>query len=167
MTVTLSDGRTRCRIRPIRASDRELKHAFVAGLSARTRYNRFLGAVRELTPEALEHLVHVDYRSHMALVALTGDGPAERIIGVARYAAAPGSDSCELSVVVADASQRRGLATLLARQLLEYARLSGFTRVTAYTFADNAPMIRLAQRLGMRPVASASPSIVEMALEFS
>jgi RimJ/RimL family protein N-acetyltransferase len=48
---------------------------------------------------------------------------------------------------------------------LEYARLSGFARVSACTFADNVPMIRLAQRLGMRPAASQPcASSVEMEL---
>lgn len=163
-TLTLAGGRS-CRVRPIRGSDRDLKREFLAGLSARARYNRFLGAVRELSPEALDRLVRVDYRSQMALVALAGEGGGERIVGVARYAAAPGSLSCELSVAVTDAWQRRGLATVLARRLLEYARLSGFTRVTVSTFADNVPMIRLAQRLGMRPAAGQpSPSIIEMEL---
>jgi acetyltransferase len=166
MSVTLAGGRT-CRIRPIRASDRELKRDFLADLSARARYNRFLGAVRELSPEALERLVRVDYRSQMALVALTGEGSAERIVGVARYAAATGSCSCELSIVVADGWQRRGLAAILSSRLLEYARLSGLARVTVCTLADNVPMIRLAQRLGMRPAASQpSPSIIEMELAF-
>jgi acetyltransferase len=163
-TVTLAGGRS-FRVRPIRPSDRDRKREFLAGLSARARYNRFLGAVRELSPEALERLVRVDYRSQMALVALAGEGGAESIVGVARYAAAAASSSCELSVVVADAWQRRGLATTLARWLLEYARRSGYTRVTASTFADNVPMIRLAQRLGMRPAAGqSSPSIIEMEL---
>lgn len=152
-------------IRPIRASDRDLKREFLSGLSARARYNRFLGAVRELSPEALERLVRVDYRSQMAFVALTREGGAGRIVGVARYAAAAGSRSCELSVVVTDGWQRRGLATILSRRLLEYARPSGFARVTICTFADNVPMIRLAQRLGMRPAAiQPSPSIIEMEL---
>jgi acetyltransferase len=164
VSVTLTGGRT-CRVRPIRASDRELKREFLAGLSARTRYKRFLGAVRELSPEALERLVRVDYHSHMAYVALAGAGGAERIVGVARYAAAPGSRSCEVSIAVSDGWQRRGLATILAGRLLEYARLHGFARVTVSTFADNAPMIRLAQRLGMRPAAGQpSPSILEMEL---
>jgi len=166
MTVTLAGGRT-CRIRPIRASDRDRKRDFLAGLSARARYNRFLGAVRELSPEALERLVRVDYRSQMALVALTGEGGAERIVGVARYAAATGSRSCELSVVVTDGWQRLGLAAILSRRLLEYARLRGLAHVTVCTFADNVPMIRLAQRLGMRPAASQrSPSLIEMGLAF-
>jgi acetyltransferase len=164
MTVALASGRA-CRIRPIRASDRDLKREFLSGLSARARYNRFLGAVRELSPEALDRLVRVDYRAQMALVALTGEGGAERIVGVARYAAATGSRSCELSVAVTDGWQRRGLATILSRRLLEYAQLSGLARVTVCTFAHNVPMIRLAQRLGMRPAASQpSPSLIEMEL---
>ncbi len=164
MTVTLAGGRA-CRIRPIRASDRDLKREFLAGLSARTRCRRFLGAVRELSPEALERLVRLDYRSQMAFIALTREGGAERIVGVARYAAAGGSRSCELSVVVTDGWQRRGLGAILSRRLLEYAPLRGLARVTICTFADNLPMIRLAQRLGMRPAASQpSPSIIEMEL---
>ena len=68
-------------------------------------------------------------------------------------------------MAVADTWQRRGLATMLVRQLLEYARLRGYVRVTVSTFADNVPMIRLAQRLGMRPAAGQpSPSIIEMEL---
>src|SRR5439155_1429625 len=94
-TLTLAGGRS-CRVRPIRGSDRDLKREFLAGLSARARYNRFLGAVRELSPEALDRLVRVDYRSQMALVALAGEGGAERIVGVARYATATESSQLKL-----------------------------------------------------------------------
>jgi acetyltransferase len=146
--VRAADG-TEYRIRPITPDDAERERAFIAGLSAESRYRRFMHALAEASPAFIEQLVHIDRHLHMALVAVSGDGPDERIVGVARYAADEGGIDCEFAVVVADQWQGRGLGTTLARLLFDYAASQGFRMIYGIVQADNVRMLELARFLGL------------------
>lgn len=142
-------------IRPIRADDAERERDFIRGLSAESRYNRFMYEVGEPSRELIEHFVHVDYRKHMALVAVTGDGTEERIVGVARYVVDGSGSACEFAVAVADAWQSRGIGTTLTRLLFDYARAQGMKRVYGSILANNERMVGLAHWLGLKTSRSA------------
>jgi acetyltransferase len=135
-------------IRPIRPDDAERERAFINGLSPQSRYQRFMHNLREPTDAFIESMVNVDYRRTMALVAVTGEGTAERIIGVARYAADT-DESCEFAVAVADDWQCRGVGTTLVPLLFEHAARAGFRTIYGTVLADNHRMIELAQWLGL------------------
>ena len=135
-------------IRPIRPDDAERERAFINGLSPQSRYQRFMHNLREPTDAFIESMVNVDYRRTMALVAVTGEGTAERIIGVARYAADT-DESCEFAVAVADDWQCRGVGTTLVPLLFEHAARAGFHTIYGTVLADNHRMIELAQWLGL------------------
>ena len=135
------------RVRPIRPDDRERDRAFIAGLSTQSRYSRMMGLVREPSAQLLDHLVRVDYRREMALVAVTGEGAEETIIAVARYGGNPAY--CEFAVAVADAWQGRGIGTHLSEFLFAYAKAHGVRRMYAILLADNKRMLKLADDLRM------------------
>jgi acetyltransferase len=84
----------------------------------------------------------------MALVAVTGDGDAERLIGVARYAA-DNERECEFAVAIADDWQCRGIGTTLTKLLFEYCARQGFRLIYGTVLADNQRMIELAEGLGL------------------
>ena len=136
------------RIRPLRADDAQRERDFIQALSPQSRYQRFMHTLREPSEALVEQLVHVDYRKTMALAAVTGDGDAERLIGVARYAADSDSE-CEFAVAIADDWQCRGIGTKLAAMLFDYAARAGFTTIYGTVLADNQRMIDLAQWLGL------------------
>jgi acetyltransferase len=138
------------RIRPIHEDDAERERAFITALSAGARYTRMMCAMREPAAALVEAMVEVDYAPSMAFVALVGAGAEERIIGIARYAG-DGSDSGEFAVAVLDEWQGRGVAGTLSKYLLVYARRHGVRSLHATMFSTNYAMIKLAQRLGMRP----------------
>jgi hypothetical protein len=75
------------RIRPIRIEDAERDRAFIIHLSEASRYKRLMGSVREPSQELIDRFVRIDYQHDMAFVAVVDQLGAERIIGVARYAA--------------------------------------------------------------------------------
>ena len=68
------------------------------------------------------------------------------IVGVARYAGWPGTDTAELAVVVADDWQRQGLATRMVSILAELAQSAGVQCFTATIQADNQPALSLLRR---------------------
>ena len=137
-------------MRPICAEDADREREFICGLTESSRYSRLMYAVREPSADFIDQMVHVDYQRAMAFVAVIGDGQAQRIIGVARYATAPGSSGCEFAIAVADEWQSRGVGTAIARQLFDYAREQGIHHLDARILATNSRMLGLANRLGFR-----------------
>ena len=87
----LFDG-TEVLVRPIRPEDAAIEQDFVRELSEESRYNRFMGQLRELAPRKLKYLTEIDYDQHMALIATVERDGREVEIGVARYVVTPGSD---------------------------------------------------------------------------
>jgi acetyltransferase len=135
-------------IRPICAEDAGREREFICALSVESRYNRLMYTVREPSEEFIDRMVHIDYQQAMAFVAVIGDGQAQRIIGVARYAAAPGSSGCEFAIAIADEWQSRGVGTAIARHLFDYARARGIHHLDARILATNSRMLDLASWLG-------------------
>jgi acetyltransferase len=137
------------RIRPIRASDGALEKSFLQGLTPQSRYNRLMCAISEPSENLISSLVHVDYERSMAFVAVLGEDSEERIIGVARYAADPGSFDCEFAVTISDSWQSRGIGTTLMRLLFDYAREHGMRRIYGRILASNTHMLDLARWVGL------------------
>ena len=66
--VRLRDGRLAL-VRPTRRSDAPLVQAFIRGLSAASRYERFFAGLRELPPSLLARVVEPPDVSLLALTA--------------------------------------------------------------------------------------------------
>jgi GNAT superfamily N-acetyltransferase len=136
-------------IRPISSSDRVMEDEFVRNLSVETKHYRFLGGVKELSPDELKRLCDVDGRHAMAFVATIQEGGHEKEIGVSRYAESPDEDVREMAVTVADEWQHKGLGRLLATRLIEYAKSHGVKQLYSVDLADNSAMRKLASELRM------------------
>jgi RimJ/RimL family protein N-acetyltransferase len=135
-------------LRPIRPEDKDILEAGFALLSDETRRRRFLASKPRLTAGDLRYLTEVDGRDHAALVAIPLDDPACRIVGVARYVRlVEDPTTAEMSIVVADPYQGRGLGRTLSDQLVALARTNGIEHFTASILADNEPAQRLLARM--------------------
>jgi acetyltransferase len=149
----LRDG-TPVTIRPIRPEDEPLMVRFHETLSEQSVYMRYFHMMnldQRTAHERLTRICFIDYDREMALVAeYTDPETGEReIMGVARLSrrgAVP--QEAELSVLVSDRFQRRGIGTLLLSRLLEVARAEGLSRITAEILFDNRPMQRILKELG-------------------
>jgi len=137
-------------VRPIVKDDAAREREFILSLSPESRFQRFMHAIREPSDELIAHLIDIDSHSRMALVALIGKPPAERIIGVARYAADADGKDCEFAITVADDWQCRGIGMNLSRLLFEHAAHEGFRNIYGHVLNDNQRMIELAESLGLR-----------------
>lgn len=148
------DG-ARVLIRPVHPQDLELAQAFVRELSPESRYNRFHGAVKELTPVMAHWATHVDYDRHMALIAVVYADELQREgreieIGAARYAVSADGETAEFAVAVADAWQGRGVGARLLRGLIEVAARRGLRWMEGDVLATNRGMRALARKLGFQ-----------------
>lgn len=145
-TVTLRNGRS-ATIRPIDPEDKDELEAAFERLGAEARYTRFFTAVRALSDKMLDSATHPDPDREVALVALSDEGPRQ-IIGGARYFSAPGNDTCEFAVTVADDWHGLGLARHLMETLIQMARTRGVHRMEGFVLPANSGMRGLAARLG-------------------
>lgn len=156
-THALADG-TVVRLRPILPTDKDALRAGFHAQSPQSRYMRF-GALVELTEPMLRYLTEVDQRNHIALVA-TVDSPdlkGERGVGVARLIRLhAGGTVAEAAVSVADDMQRRGIGTLLVKELAAAAVAQGIERIRAEVLSDNVTMRAILQGAGAQPLASSA-----------
>jgi acetyltransferase len=143
----LSDG-TVLRLRPIGPQDAELEQAFIRGLSEESKYFRFMGQLRELSPEMLQHFINPDPKREAGLIVTVAAGGGEEEIAVGQYAMNPGNESCEFAVVVADAWQAHGIATRLMQALMQHAAGRGIRRMEGFVMASNAKMLEFMRFLG-------------------
>jgi acetyltransferase len=150
--VRLGNGR-RVVIRPVLPQDEELTRDFFGSLSGADRYDRFMTNMRELPPDLLHRFTHVDYATHLALVAEVFIGGREIVIAEARYVRTQ-PDAAEFAVSVAEEWQGKGLARLLLRKLACRAVDAGVRRMFGATLAHNARMISLARKAGFSIRAS-------------
>ena len=135
-------------IRPIRADDKELLAGALHNLSETSIQRRFLSPKPRFTRAELRYLTEVDGWNHVALVVEAPTHPARSLIAVARYVRDPlAPDTAEAAIVVGDVFQRRGLGSLLARELALRARMRGVRRFTATMASDNRPARRLLEKL--------------------
>ncbi len=94
----------------------------------------------------LSHLAEVDYDSRMAFLAVM----ANQAVALASYNRPSRTESvADLSIVVAEAYQRHGLATLLLESLVAYARTKGIARFCAEIAAENAAMLDVLTAIGL------------------
>ena len=164
-TEKLRDG-TVILLRPIRPEDAQMEIAFVECLSEHSRYMRFFNPARNLSPRLLARLTQVDYDRELALLALHRAGAVEEMAGIARYAPNADGSSCEFAVTVADKWQKRGLASLLMRRLMDAARAADYVRMTGSVLTENRPMHTLMRALGFAIIPqSDDPAVTEYAAD--
>ena len=148
-SIELSDG-TPVTIRPIRPEDAIIEQEFVNGLSAQSRYFRFMYSLRKIDPKLLSRFTQIDYDREMALIAVIEKNGNEREIGVTRYTTLPDQSSCEFAIVVADDWQKKTLARKLLCALIDAARYRRFTRMFGVVLAENKRMLDFARSLGFK-----------------
>lgn len=136
-------------IRPIRITDSEIEADFVRKLSPESKHFRFLGGIKELSPQRVKELCEVDGHHSMAFIATIEDNGQVTEIGVGRYTANSKEDTREMAVTVADEWQNKGLGKQLVDQLIGFAKGHGIKQLYSVDLADNTAMRELAKDLGM------------------
>ena len=136
-------------VRPIVPEDEPLLQEAVSAMSERSVYFRFFSPVKRLSDAMAHRLAVVDYNDRFALVATTHRPSAkERIVGVARYDRAAGTDIAEVAVAVIDEFQRRGLGGALLAILAGVAREHGIKSFSLIVLPENQQMLGLLRKMG-------------------
>ena len=104
-------------LRPVGPPDAGVLQAYVRVLSPESRYNRFFGALSELSVMELDRVIHLDQKYKLALLAETRVDGATTVIGEARFALATNQLEGEFALSIADDWHGKGLGTLLVADI--------------------------------------------------
>lgn len=147
--LTLPDGRL-VTIRPVLPQDDALEQAFVAqGMTAKSRYLRFLIGLHELSDALAQSFTRIDYHNHFALLAEWFDNGTQVQIGDARFVRMDADiGSAEFAIAVADAWQGFGLGRHLLRLIVKAAHAHGVHLLYGDVLHENRAMLALASHNG-------------------
>jgi GNAT superfamily N-acetyltransferase len=135
-------------LRFVEPQDAEVLQAYFRSLSTRSRYNRFLGAMRELPPTELDHFIHAGEDDRFSVIALMTIDGFETIVGEARYGFEADTASFEFGLSIDDRWQGQGIGSALMRNLECRAAALGAERLFGDTLRSNDVMIGLARKSG-------------------
>ena len=145
---TLRNGR-RVEVRALRPEDRDAMMAAIDRTSAQSLYRRFFGAKRHFTDQEKSFFLDVDFVSHVALVAVLEEGGQLVIVGGGRYIVSnPGQ--AEVAFAIVDQYQGQGIGAALMRHLAGIAREAGLHELIAEVLPENAAMMRVFEKSGLR-----------------
>jgi acetyltransferase len=162
---SLVDG-TPVTIRPVRPEDESLMITFHQSLSQDTVYLRYFGVLGSDALIAHERLVRIcfsDYDREIALVVETnqGGGAERKIVAVARLIKVHGANEAEVTIVVSDDWQAKGLGTKLLCDLTAIGRAEGLEWIVGYMLPENYVMQRICRKLGFTVQYNRSEGAIE------
>ncbi len=117
-------------------------------VSAESLQLRFMGAVAYVPRSMVEFMCTGEPRDRLSLLALSGQGEEERVIGMGNYVSLGVSAMAEVAFLVHDDFQGRGISTLLLERLAGIAAAHGFIGFEADVLYDNQKMINVLRDSG-------------------
>jgi ribosomal protein S18 acetylase RimI-like enzyme len=159
----LSDGR-KVEVRALRREDEADMLAAVAKTSPQSLQRRFFVMKRHFSDKERAFFMDVDFKAHVAIVAVTEEAGRKIIVGGGRYIVfEPGR--AEMAFVVIDAWQGRGIGSILMRHLIKIAKDdAGLMELTAEVLPENGAMIKIFGKFGFRPGSRRDPQTVHLVL---
>jgi GNAT superfamily N-acetyltransferase len=152
--------------RPIKPTDERGLQEFFYSLPSEDIYYRFLSAMKAFPHRNIQAMCNIDYEHVMAIVAVTGEIGAEKIIGIGRYILDQKSNFAEVDFAVLSDWQRRGIGTFLVHYLCEIAKAKGITAFMAYVLAANRAMRSVLSGVGYAVHSILDEGVYEITFRF-
>jgi GNAT superfamily N-acetyltransferase len=150
-------------VRALRPDDEAGMLAALDATGAQSLQRRFFATKRHFSDKERSFFMNVDFKSHVALVAVADEAGKDAIVAGGRYIVfEPGR--AEMAFVVIDAWQGRGIGSILMRHLVKLAADAGLQQLTAEVLPDNGPMLNVFRKSGFKPVSGSDPRTVHLAL---
>ena len=135
-------------VRFVEPEDASALQSYFRSLTVRSRYNRFLGAMSELSRTELDHFIHVGEGDRFSVIAVMAIDGIETIVGEARYAFDADKATFEFGLSIEDRWQGQGVGSALLRNLECRAAAFGAKYLFGDTLRSNDVMIGLARKSG-------------------
>ncbi|MFO7951533.1 MAG: GNAT family N-acetyltransferase [Bacillota bacterium] len=137
-------------LRPVKISDEPLLKDFFYTLSDKSLYRRFMSIRRQIPHQELQkNFVVIDYTKEMVLLAVRSYLGQEIVIGMAQYCVGQNTLSAEVSIVVRDDFQGKGIGFELFSYLVSVAKNQGLHTFTADILPDNTAVFLLVEKMGL------------------
>ena len=140
----------RLALRPVRSSDGDALQRYVQELSPQSRYNRFLGAISELSASEVARALAANGRDTLTLLLTSTAEDRETVVGEARVALSCVERAGEFSMSIADGWRRLGVGSALLEEIERKAAADGIEWLFGDTLRSNEGMIALARSHGFR-----------------
>jgi len=138
-------------VRPIRAEDEPILYQLLKSLSDESVYSRFCSLPKDMPHEKLVRFCQIDYDREIAFVAsIRGESDAEGLIGELRISKLPNLESAELSILVSDQWQGKGIGNMLMDYCLDIAREVELKSLWMEILKENRRMIKCGLKCGFR-----------------
>lgn len=137
LELELRDG-TPAIVRPLLPSDRQLVADAYRRLSPEARFQRFWSVTGEMLGETmLDRMIDQDATRHMTWVLLDPGREFPGVGGASWWRDSATASEAEVSAMVLDGDQRRGVGTLLLAVMWLSTFRAGLSSMVGYTLADN------------------------------
>ena len=140
--VLLRDGQS-VFLRTSTIEDVPAIEALMRSVSRESLAMRFMGAVAHVSRSVIETLCSGDPRDRLSLLAVVGQEPDFRVVGIGNYISLGVGGKAEVAFLVHDDFQGRGISTLLLERLAGIAAGHGFVGFEAEVLYENQPMINV------------------------
>ncbi|MBF0187379.1 MAG: GNAT family N-acetyltransferase [Magnetococcales bacterium] len=164
-TLSCKDG-TRITVRSVQPQDEQRLKKFLYSLSSDAVYRRFLTPLRRFNLQRIRRFIYVDHRKEVVIIATQPVPAGERIMAVAGYYLDPNSNRAEISFVVRDKWQGRGLGKRLFQHLIKMAMNAGIQGFTAELLSTNTAMRTLFENSGLKLTKEYDGNMVFMQMDF-
>jgi L-amino acid N-acyltransferase YncA len=143
--VTLRTGE-KVLIRPLNVADAALYPDFLSDVTAEDLRLRFFAAMREVSPELIDKLIHYDAATAMAFVAI--EEPSGRLLGVVRLHDDASGENGEFAILTRSHLKGHGLGWLMMKHMIAYAKDKGLKTMRGQVLGENATTLQMCGELG-------------------
>ena len=137
-------------IRPLKPEDAALYPDCLSEITPEDLRLRYFAAMREVSPELIDRLVHYDPKHAMAAIAI--EEATGRMLGVVRLHHDPDDQTGEYAIIVRSRQKGDGLGWLLMKHMITYAKEKGLKTVCGQVLAENRTMLQMCGELGFHIV---------------
>jgi len=155
-----------CFFRPVDIDDEPRLKDFFYSLSDKSLYRRFISARKDIPHERLQEFVVIDWTKEVVILATQRVNDKEVVMGIGQFGINPGTHTAEVSFVVRDDYQNKGIGTELLQYLTFLAKKRGLLGFTAEVLVDNKPMLRVFEKMGFDMDKNISEGVYELRMKF-
>lgn len=146
---SLNDG-TAMTFRPIKPTDEHALRDMCYSLSEKSIAFRFFQPVKAFPHKFIQDFTNIDYSRDMAIAALIKDTGGESIIGVSHYFLNTSTNRAEVSFLVRDDWQAKGIGTDLMEIISDIAIKRGVAGFDANVLVNNQNMLQIFYNSGYK-----------------
>lgn len=133
-------------LRPLQPEDAALYPDYMREVQPEDFRLRHFAAMREISPQLIDKLVHYDPKHAMASIAI--EEATGRMLGVVRLHNDPGDEAGEFAIIVRSRLKGHGLGWLMMKHMIAYAKDKGLKVVRGQVLAENTTMLKMCAELG-------------------